>query len=80
MSEFGGVFPDPKAVREAFRTHLVTLAARYKKQIAGPLDDEEALRLQEENTTKAKDHRQRLVCFLITTRDTMLTLCLALVT
>lgn len=53
---------DTKTIREVFKAHLLTLSKQYHSQIDGPdMDDEQAMRIQEENTRKAKYHRQRLV-------------------
>lgn len=53
---------NPKVVREAFRSHLVTLAKHYREQIAGSESEEERIgKTRKENTQKAREHRQRLV-------------------
>lgn len=62
VKQAGAVSSSTKLVRAVFKAHLLTLSKLYKTQIAGPdVDDEQVLRMQEINTRKAKDHRQRLV-------------------
>lgn len=64
VEQEGALSSDTDLIRKVFATHLLTLSKKYKIQIVGlDVDDEVALAVQDENTRKAKDHRQRLVRF-----------------